>query len=67
MSMPRHRDVPPEVHALADANAALRADKACLERDNVDLQALNVRLEQRVPRRLAVAARPGLCLQVPER
>jgi hypothetical protein len=48
MDMPRRRDVPSEVHALADANAALRSDKAGLERDNVDLKALSVRLEQRI-------------------
>ena len=48
MDMARRRGVPSEVHALADANAALRADKTCLERDVADLRALNVRLEQRI-------------------
>jgi hypothetical protein len=39
--------VPSETHALADANAALRAEKARLERDIADLQDLKARLEQR--------------------
>jgi hypothetical protein len=40
MDTPRRKGTPPEVHALAEA-------KARLERDNVDLKALTMRLEQR--------------------
>jgi cysteine sulfinate desulfinase/cysteine desulfurase-like protein len=54
MDMQRRRDVPSEVHALAGANAALRSDKARLEKDIGDLKALTERLEQKA-RSLQVA------------
>ena len=38
----------PSVYALTDANAALRADKARLERDTAELRALTGRLDQRI-------------------
>lgn len=47
MDVQRRRDAPSEVHALAEANAALRSDKAGLVRDIADLKALTERLEQK--------------------
>lgn len=50
MDMPRRREAPPEVQALAE----LRSAKEGLERDNAELKVHTVRLEQRI-RSLQVA------------
>jgi hypothetical protein len=44
----QYREASPEVRTLAGANAALRADQACLEKEIEELGDLTVQLEQKI-------------------